>query len=193
MCYQILIYLLHSCLLGFTQLKRGVCLDLLKTLIHIMSKPNFSCLSVPHRFIQAFIDRKHWTKHLLAQLACETDQNGHCSWSQASSRNSCIWICAGKETHDCILAIKRRLTRGFCRAPSFPANTDALFGAFRSPTILIFVHMTLSHCLVHRERTNQNKISTYTCVNSVECALKCYNLINFYLECKLPGFFRDKT
>lgn len=62
-CHQILIHLLYSCLLGFTWLNRDAHLDLLKTIIHSISKQNFPSLSAPYRFIQIFITKKtlNWT------------------------------------------------------------------------------------------------------------------------------------
>lgn len=163
MCHQI--YLLYSCLWGFTWLNRGACLDLLKTLIHSISNPNFSCLSVPQRFIQIFITQKTlnlapvstprlWVRpewELLVEPAAEQLHFHLC-------RQRNLWFLIGykKETYQRIL-----------QGTFIPCNSEAHFRASRSPTVLIFVHMTLSHCLIHRVRTNQHKIPTYTCVNSV--------------------------
>lgn len=163
-CYQILIYLLYSCLSGFTWLNRGACLDLLKTLIHSISKPNFSCSSQIYSCI-------YWQKTLnLTPLSTTTlwdrlewallvepgKQQKQLHFNLCRQRNPLFHTGYKKETYQKIL-----------QGTLIPCNTDAHFGAFRSPIILIFVHMTLSHWLVHRERTNHNKISTYNCVNSV--------------------------
>lgn len=161
--YQILIYLLYSCLLGFTWLNKGAHLDLLKTLIHSISKPNSSCLSVPHRFIQIFITQRTlclsittlWDR-LDMELLTEPGKQQKLHFHLCRQRNLWFHIGYKKETYQRVL-----------QGTFIPCNTDAHFGAFRSPNILIFVHMTLSNCLVHRERTNQHQISTYTCVNSV--------------------------
>lgn len=80
-CYQILICLLCSCLLGFTWLNTGEHLDLLKTLIHSISKPNFSCLSVPHRFIQIFITQKTLNLTPLSTTTLWDRLEWNCSWN----------------------------------------------------------------------------------------------------------------
>lgn len=162
-CYQILIYLLYSCLWGFTWLNRGGCFNLLKTTIHSISKQNFPCLSVPNRFITqktlnltilttiTLWDRLEW--ELLVEPGKQQKQ---LHFNLCRQRNLWFHIGYKKETYQSIL-----------QGTFIPCNTDAHLGTFRSPTILIFVHITLSHCKVHRKRTNRHKIPTYTCVNSV--------------------------
>lgn len=156
-CYQILIYLLYSCLLGFTWLNRGACLDLLKTLIHSISKPNFSCLSVPHRFIQIFITQKTLNLTPLSTTRLWDRLEWNCSRNQASSKN-CILICAGKETYDFILGIKQRLTRGFCRAPSFPAT---LMLTLELSDLQIYWFLCTWHCLSRPQGKNKPISNTY--------------------------------
>lgn len=66
-----------------------------------------------------------------------------------------------------LIGYKKETYQRILQGTFIPCNSEAHFRASRSPTVLIFVHMTLSHCLIHRVRTNQHKIPTYTCVNSV--------------------------
>lgn len=163
--YQILICLLYSCLLGFMWLNRGACFSLLKTIIYSISKRNFPCLSAPNRFIQIFITKKTlnltplntttlWDRLEWELLLEPGKQQKQLHFNLCRQRNLWFHIGYKKETYQSIL-----------QGTLIPCNTHAHLGTFRSPTILIFVHITLSHCLVHRERMNQHKIPN-TCVNS---------------------------